>query len=762
MGQTPRLGLRAAESTTVVPLEPRPPSGAPNVVAIVLDDTGFAQLGCFGSDISTPHMDGLASGGLRYNRFHVTSLCSPTRASFLTGRNHHAVGMGFLADIPMAYPGYTARIPKTAATLPRILRDAGYGTLAVGKWHLVPRNHRSAAGPFDYWPLGLGFERYYGFLQGDANQWAPNLVSDNHYVDPPRSPHDGYHLSEDLVDRAIRGVLDQHHAAPDKPFFLYLAFGAMHAPHHVPPQWVEPYRGRYDEGWESWREGVFGRQLDGGVVPQGTALTPRPPWVPEWSALPADERRMHARMQEVFAGFLTHTDAQVGRLISFLDQIGKLDNTLVLLFSDNGASAEGGIKGSVNEHRFTARVPESVEDNLAALDDWGGFSTYNHYSWGWAWAGNTPLRLWKRYTWLGGTRTPLIVHWPAGMGASGEVRRQLAHVIDLYPTVLDACGVPVPDEVDGARQLPVDGSSLRDTFDDAEAPDPRTTQYFEMFGSRSIIHGGWKATTDHVSQGILDEEAVMTGSRNFDEDHWSLFDLQEDFSESTDRSSERPEVVRRLQEQWLIEAGRNLVVPIDDSLIGRFTAMIPPLYPPGTRRSFRPGGGPIHDEVIPFLVGGFRATADVDVPVDGAGGGADGVLFAMGDWNGGYALFVDEGRLVFCAANPAFTTEVRGEEPVPGGPQLLSVVFTPTGQGGEFTLRHGTELVGSAPVPWPLSIALQHGGALLRIGYDTWFPVSRRYEPPATWRGTIREVVFETPALGSDPLEEIRAALHSD
>src|SRR5580658_1801416 len=330
-----QIGFTPAESTPDFPHDPKPPAGAPNVVAIVLDDTGFGHLGSFGSDIATPHLDGLATRGAPFNRFHVTSLCSPTRASFFTGRNHHAVGMGFLADIPLAFPGYTARLPKSAATLPRLLRDAGYSTLAVGKWHLTPRWQRSAAGPFDTWPLGVGFERHYGFLQGDANHWAPNLVCDNHYIEAPRRPEEGYHLSEDLADQAERMVLDQQHGAPGKPFFLYVALGAMHSPHHVAPEWVAPYRGRFDQGWDAWRKEIFDRQVALGVVPEGTVLTERPSWVAEWRDLPEEQRRMHARQQEVFAGFLTHADAQIGALLDQLEALGQLDNTIVLLFSDN-------------------------------------------------------------------------------------------------------------------------------------------------------------------------------------------------------------------------------------------------------------------------------------------------------------------------------------------------------------------------------------------------------------------------------------------
>ncbi len=759
MVQTPRLGFRPTESSPIPPPIRRAREGAPNVVAIVLDDTGFAQLTPFGSDIATPAIDRLASEGLRYRAFHVTALCSPTRASFLTGRNHHAVGMGFLADIPLAYPGYTARIPRSAACLPRLLRDEGYSTLAVGKWHLTPRFERSAAGPFDHWPLGLGFERYYGFLQGDTNQWTPNLVCDNHYVDPPGAPEDGYHLSEDLVDTAIRYVLDSRQAAPGKPFFLYLAFGATHAPHHVPPSYVEPYRGRFDTGWEAWREETFARQLASGVVPEGTVLPPRPPWVPDWSELGVEERRMHARMQEVFAGFLSHTDAQIGRLLTFLEELGLLDDTILLLFSDNGASAEGGVSGSVNEHRFTARVSESVQDNLSALDDWGGFGTYNHYSWGWAWAGNTPLRLWKRYTWLGGTRTPLLVRYPAAISDPGAVRPQFVHAIDLMPTILDVCGIEVPEVVDGVTQQPVDGTSIRPTLVDPAAPDPRQTQYFEMLGSRSIYHEGWKAVTDHISYGVLDEEALVPGSRRFEDDRWLLFDLASDFSESRDLAEEHPARLRAMVERWSVEAGRNQVLPVDDGLIERMAAMIWPAYPAGGVQVFRPEGGPVHDESLPMLLAGFTATAEVEVPP----ARPDGVLFALGDRFGGFALFLDQGVLVFSCSRAGLVTEVVANQPVPTAVNRLSVTLRPEGDGETLTLCYDDEAVGSGVLDGPFPVAFQHGGALLRLGYDRPFSVSSRYRPPARFNGRLHRVTFEVPQRpASSGTAEVRAALHAD
>ncbi len=750
-------GLTVEGTTPLRYSRQRPTAGAPNVVAVVLDDVGFAQLGSFGSDISTPHLDRLAAGGLRYNRFHVTALCSPTRASFLTGRNHHAVGMGFLADIPLAYPGYIGRLPRSAAPLPRLLRDAGYSTLAVGKWHLTPRFERSAAGPFSQWPLGAGFERYYGFLQGGTNHWAPNLVADNHYVDPPAGPFDGYHLTEDLAATAIRFLLDQQHAAPGKPFFLYFALGAAHAPHHVAREWAERYDGQFDMGWDTWRQQIFDRQLAAGVVPPGTVLTARPDWVAAWAELAPDDRRMYARQQEVFAGFLSHADAQIGRVITALEQSGQLDNTLILLFSDNGASAEGGVEGSVNEHRFSAGIRESSADNLAHYDDWGGQRTYNHYSWGWAWAGNTPFRLWKRYTWLGGTRTPLVVHWPQEIPARGEIRSAFVHVTDLFPTVLDAAGVAPPIEVDGVVQQAVDGGSIRPTFTDPTAAG-RDTQYFEMLGSRSIVHGRWKATTDHVSTGVLDEEERAVGSRQFENDHWALFDLSSDFSESTDLAAAQPDIVHDLQQRWLAEAHRNLVLPVDDTLTRRVRALIGPAWPAGGNRTFRTGGGPVCDESLPFLFAGFRFTADVEAAHE-----PDGVLFALGDWNGGFALFVVSGVLVFAFSRAGELLEVTADRPVRPGRQLLSVACAVRPDGGTFRLTHGDSTVGTLAFSGGLPAAPQHGGAGLRLGFDSGLPVSARYRPPARWNGQLISVRLQTPGPPSpEPPDQLPAALHAD
>jgi arylsulfatase A-like enzyme len=756
-----QIGFTPADSTPRWPVDPKPPAGAPNVVAIVLDDTGFGHLGSFGSDIATPHLNALSDGGAAFNRFHVTSLCSPTRASFFTGRNHHAVGMGFLADIPLAFPGYTARLPKSAAALPRLLHDVGYSTLAVGKWHLTPRWQRSAAGPFDTWPLGVGFERHYGFLQGDANHWAPNLVCDNHYIEAPRRPEQGYHLSEDLADQAIRMVQDQQQAARGKPFFLYFALGAMHAPHHVAPEWAEPYRGKFDQGWDAWRQEVFARQQAAGVVPEGTVLTPRPSWVQGWDELSADERRMQARQQEVFAGFLTHTDAQIGRVLSSLESQGLLENTLVMVFSDNGASAEGGKDGSVNEHRFTAHLRESMADNLAAYDDWGGFSTYNHYSWAWAWAGNTPHKLWKRYTWLGGTRTPLIVHWPGRIADPGTVRQQFTHVVDLMPTILEAVGIDVPDQVDGVAQQAVDGRSLLATLADPGADEFHETQYFEMLGSRSIFHEGWKATTNHISAGVLDEEELAIGSRNFADDQWELFNLSEDFSEAVDRAADEPARLQQLTDLWTSEAERNQVLPISDGMLDRFSGFIGAAYPAGTSQTFRPGGGPVHDESVPLLWGGFQLTADIGT--DGVQ--TEGVVCALGDWFGGYALYLTGGDVRFTFARSSDVLQLRCPTPEQGGTHRLAVSYA-IGQGdapGRMTLLLDGDQVDETAVEGMLPLAVQHGGTGLRLGHDSGFPVSTDYVPPASFTGVVHQVTISTPGgIVPDPADEVRAALHGD
>lgn len=729
----------------------RPPAGAPNVVLIVLDDLGFAQLGCFGSDIATPHIDQLAISGLRYNRFHVTSLCSPTRACLLTGRNHHAVGMGFLSELALGYPGYTGAIPKTAAALPRILRDAGYATLAVGKWHLAPGNEQSQAGPFEHWPLGLGFERYYGFLTAETSQWAPNLVSDNHFVDPPRSPDHGYHLTEDLADTAIRFVYDVAHNAPGKPFLLYFATGAMHAPHQVPERWAARYAGSFDRGWDEWRDQTFARQKALGVVPDSTTLTPRPSWVQPWTETDPSRRRLYTRALEVYAGFLSHTDEQIGRLLAALERLGVMDNTLVLVLSDNGASAEGGPYGTFNNQGRMAGVDDADVGNL--MDDWGGTRGYYHYPWAWAWAGNSPFRLWKRYSWLGGTRTPLIVRWPSRVSEAGSVRSQLCHAIDLMPTILDACSVRTPEAVDGVTQQRIDGASLLATFDRADAPSPREVQYFEIVGSRSIISGDWKATTDHVGRGNVWEQRLLEGSRDFASDHWSLFHLPSDFSEAHDVGSEHPEILEQLKDRWSYEAGRNNVWPLTDAMHGRAPHQItPPPYPPLARSIYLPGGSPIFDKSLPS----FNAGARIAASVEATHRTPEGILCALGDRTSGFAFYVKDATLVFAMSSLGAIARIEAKLPEGQALRELEVLLAPAAADstvlvlrvdGRAVARESARIV--VPPIW------QFGGTGFCLGYDRPLSVTDDYDPPFTWTGVLHSIRIDVPGRANPDLASL-------
>lgn len=741
---------------------PQPAEGAPHVLVVVLDDVGFAQLGCYGAGIRTPRIDALAREGLRYNRFHVTAVCSSTRAALLTGRNHHAVGMGVTQEAAMGFPGYTGRVPRSAASLARVLRDSGWSTMAVGKWHLAPRTETSAAGPFERWPLGLGFERYYGFLGAETSQWAPELVRDNTHAEPPRTPEEGYHLTEDLVDEAIRMVQDQQQAAPGKPFFCYLATGAAHAPHQVPAEWVEPYRGAFDQGWEAYREEVFARQVADGLVPEDTVLTPRPDWVPAWDSLSAGERRLFARYMEVFAGFMTHTDHHLGRLVDFLEELGVLDDTVVLVLSDNGASAEGGPTGTTNEAAGWLGLQGTAAEALARLDDLGGQETTGHYPWGWAWAGNTPLRLWKRYAWLGGVRAPLVVRWGSRVPDPGAVRDQFTHAVDLLPTLLEAAGVALPDSVDGVAQQPVDGASFLASLDDGGAAEHHPMQYFEMMGSRSLYLDGWKAVTDHVANQFGEREH-LTGSFDHATDTWSLFDLAHDFSESRDVAAEHPDLVRRLESLWWAEAGRNQVLPLFE-FPGSMAHLHPGERPPPRHATYRPGGAPVVEPQLPPTGGGFSLRADVTVP----DAGAEGVLAAIGDHQGGWGLYLLGGRPVAVLALLDATTRVEAGEPVPAGRHVVGLDYHPAGRGGgqRVDLLVDDRVVATAPVAGTFFLPqLSSAAAGLLVGRDRGLPLCGDYRPPFAFTGTLHRVDLTSGRPRPGPGEEearVRAAVAGD
>ena len=542
--------------------------GAPNVVLVVLDDSGFSHFGCYGSNIETPNIDTLAAGGLRFTGFHTTALCSPTRACLLTGRNHHAVGMRAVSNFDTGFPNMRGAIPRSAATIAEILREAGYGTFAAGKWHLAPMSECSAAGPYTNWPLQKGFDRYYGFLQGETDQFFPELTSDNHFVDPPASPEKGYHVSEDIVDRASGMVRDLTSLAPERPFFLYLAFGATHSPHQAPRGYLEKYRGRFDAGWDVAREQWFERQKALGVIPTGTKLAPRNPGVKPWSELSVNEQKFACRLQEAFAAMLDHTDQQIGRLTDFLKSIDRWDNTLFILLSDNGASQEGGATGVLDELKWFNGMREDVDEAVERLDDIGGPDSHCNIPWGWAQAGNTPLKWYKQNTHGGGVRDPLIMHWTVGLKAGGGTRAQFCHAIDIAPTILDVLGLSAPEVVAGVPQMPVHGVSLKPVFEDANATIERGPQYFEMLGHRGVWKDGWKAVTHHDA------------GAPFDDDRWELYRLSEDFSEHDDLADQEPERLKVLVDLWWAEAEEHGVLPMDDrSATVLFRTAMRPAYP---------------------------------------------------------------------------------------------------------------------------------------------------------------------------------------
>jgi len=518
-----RIGRTIAESTPAFEPVPRPPQGAPNVVMIVLDDTGFAHFGCYGSELATPNIDRLAANGLRYTNFHTTALCSPSRASLLTGRNPHAVGMRGVSNWNTGFPHMRGGISPRAATVAEMLRAHGYATYAAGKWHLAPMEECSAAGPHTNWPLQKGFDRFYGFLQGETDQFYPELTSDNGHIDPPGRPEDGYHVSEDIVDKSTGWIGDLQSIRPDRPFFLYLAFGATHAPHQSPLDYRMKWRGKFDEGYDVMRQHWFERQLELGVVPAGTALAPPNPGVPAWNDLSANQKAFAARLQEAFAAMLEHTDVQIGRVVDFLEQRGLLDNTVLMVASDNGASREGGPFGVMDEFSFFNAAWEDIDEIASTrLDDIGGPHSHSNYPWGWAQAGNSPLRWYKQNTYGGGVRDPLVIHWPDGIHDGGAIRRQFCHVVDITPTILDITGAVAPTEHNGVPQIPIAGASIAPTFADGAAPAPRSIQYFEQMGHRGLWADGWKISTYH-EQG-----------KPIDDDEWGLYNLNDDFSECND------------------------------------------------------------------------------------------------------------------------------------------------------------------------------------------------------------------------------------
>ena len=752
------------------PEPPRAKEGAPNVLFIVLDDTGFGHLGCYGSPINTPNMDALAEGGVRFNNMHTTALCSPTRTCILTGRNHHSNNMACITEGSTGYLGYNANIPFENGFLSEMLLQHGYNTYAVGKWHLTPVDQVSAAGPYDRWPLGRGFERYYGFLGGDTHQFYPELVYDNHIVEPEKTPEEGYHLTEDLVDKAISFIADTKQVAPNKPFFMYFATGAMHAPHHVTKEWVEKYGGVFDDGWDAYREKVFAKQKEMDLVPQDAELSRHDPDVQDWEALPEDERCLYARMMEVFAGFLEHTDFHIGRLLDFLKKIGEFDNTLIMLISDNGSSAEGGPTGSVNESKWFNFVPEDLEENLKALDDLGGPDYFNHFAWGWTWAGNTPFRRWKRETYRGGVSDPFIVHFPNGIQAKSEVRTQFTHAIDMVPTVLDILDLEPPTSIRGVTQAPIEGFSFAQTLDDAEAPGNHRTQYFEMLGHRSIYHDGWRAVCPWPGPSFAE---AGTGFGNpisaerlteLDANNWELYHVAEDFAENYNVAADNRERLIEMIAQWYVEAGKFNVMPIDGRGAQRVQDERPAIAVDRTSYTYYPHTQPVSASAGVFVLNRPHSiTAEVEIPEEGA----EGVIFSHGGSDGGYSLYMKDGLLHYIhnyVASEYF--HVVSTEKVPAGKHQLRFEFEVTGQPdihagkgtpGRAQLYFDGKLVGQEEFPFTTPLMFGVAGGAIECGMDSGSPVTPEYKPPFEFTGKIDTVTVDVSGeLIKDSEAEIR------
>ena len=678
------IGRTFDVSSPAWPKPLRAKEGAPNVLFIVQDDTGFGQMGCYGSPIKTPNIDALAANGLRFNNMHTTALCSPTRSCCLTGRNHHSNAMSCITEGSTGYPGGNGNIPFENGMLSEMLLQHGYSTFALGKWHLTPADQISAAGPYNRWPLGRGFERYYGFLGGDTHQYYPELVYDNHSVEPEKTPEEGYHLTPDLVDKAISFIADSKQVAPNKPFFMYFCPGAGHAPHHVPKEWADKYKGAFDDGWDAYREKTFARQKELGLIPKDAELSRHDPDVQDWNTLSASEKKLYARMMEVFAGFLTHTDYHYGRLFEFLKTIGEWENTIIMFISDNGASAEGGPNGSVNENKFFNNVPDSLEENLKKLDELGGPKTFNHYPWGWTFAGNTPFRRWKRETYRGGISDPFIVQWPKGIKAKGEIRTQYAHAIDMVPSVLEMLGIEAPTSIKGVTQSPIQGLSFADALNEAKAPAKHITQYFEMMGHRSIYHDGWRAVCPWP--GTSFKEAGLPFGAPIDKDKlteldakgWELYHVETDFAENHNLAAEnRPKLIEMVA-TWYVEAGKYNVLPIDSRGQQRVLDPRPQIAISRNSYTYYPDTQMVPTNAGPSVMNRpFSITADVDIPK----GGAEGVLLSAGDVQGGLSFYVQDGALqfVYSYVGSQFF-HVKSNVSVPEGRHKLRYEFEVTGK----------------------------------------------------------------------------------
>ncbi len=736
--------------TAFPPIQPlRPPDGAPNVLIVLLDDVGFSASSAFGGPCATPNFERFAEDGLKYTRFHTTALCSPTRAALLSGRNHHSVGMGGITEIATSAPGYSSVRPKNKAPLAEVLKLNGYSTAQFGKCHEVPVWETSPMGPFDAWPTGSGFEHFYGFIGGETNQYAPAIYRDTVPIEPEVAPGEDYHFTEDMTDRTIEWIRQQKALMPDKPFFVYYAPGATHAPHHVRPEWSDKYKGKFDSGWDAERERAFARQKELGVIPDDAELTARPPEIPAWADVPQDLKPVLARQMEVYAGFLEHTDYHVGRLFDALGDLEILDDTLVyLIIGDNGASAEGTPNGTFNELLVLngANHLETTEFMAARIDLFGTPNAYNHFAVGWAHAMDTPYQWTKQVgSHWGGTRNGTIVRWPNGFKAKGEIRNQFHHVIDVAPTVLEAAGLPAPLFVHGIQQAPLEGVSMAYTFEDEGAEDRHTTQYFEMFVNRGIYHRGWTAVTRHSVPWD-----PRTGKQPIDDDVWELY-APDDWTQSRDLAKQEPEQLARLQRQFLIEAGKYNVLPLDDRRVERFNADIagrPQLIKGNTQILFGGMGRLSENSLLVLKNKSHSVTADVVVPE----GGTSGTIVAQGGAFGGWSLYMTDGKPAYCYNLFGLQQfKVHGSDPIPAGDHQIRVEFTydggGLGKGGTAGLFVDGSKVGEGRVDATVPMAFS-ADETTDVGNDTATPVTDDLEEgKAQFGGKVRWVQLD---LGED------------
>ncbi len=755
----PITALDARNATAPPRFEVKAPAQAPNVLIVLIDDMGFGQSSAFGGPINMPTLDRLAKGGLKYNKFHTTALCSPTRAALLTGRNHHVCNMGSVTETATAFPGQTGQRPNSVTPLAEMLRLNGYSTAAFGKSHETAAWEVSPSGPTDRWPTRSGFDKFYGFIGGEANQWAPCLYEDMTRVELRPDPK--YHLMTDLANQAIKWTRFQKSLTPDKPFFIYFAPGATHAPHHVPKDWIAKYKGKFDQGWDRLREETLARQKKLGVVPQDTRLAPKPEAIKDWDKLSADEKKLFARQMEIFAGFGEYADFEAGRLVKAIEDLGQLENTLIFYIAgDNGASAEGGMNGLFNEGTYFNGVPESVADVLKHLDELGGPNSYNHYAAGWAVAGDTPFTWTKQVAGsYGGVRNGMVAHWPRGIKARGEIRSQWHHVIDIAPTILEAAHLPEPKSVNGTPQTPIQGVSMLYTFADAEARDRHKTQYFEIFGNRGIYHDGWLANTVHRAPW------ENKPRRPLEEDRWELYHVDRDFSSINDLAEKNPEKLKELQQLFMKEAVANRVLPLDDRLLERANAALvgrPDLMGGRTSLTVYEGMTGMSENVfINTKNRSHSITAEVEIPR----GGANGVILAQAGRFGGWSLYLKDGKPMYAYNFLGLKTyKVAGDMAVPPGKATIRFEFTYDGGGlgkggmGKILVNGKEAAQGKIEHTQAIIFSADEGAD---VGMDSETPVTDDYKPGDNrFTAKIKKVVIEVAPLklGAADLKELERA----